>query len=42
MGMDEMTTEQKMDRIKQLSAMDQNGELDDDGRKELASLRESM
>ena len=42
-GMDSnMTSEQKMDRIKELSTMEQNGELDDAGREELSHLRESM
>lgn len=38
-AMDNMTGEQKMDRIKELSMKEQNGELDADGRQELEELR---
>lgn len=40
--MDNMNSEQKMDRIKELSSKEESGELDDKGREELAKLREGM
>lgn len=40
--MDNMSSEQKMDRIKELSNKEESGELDDKGREELRKLREGI